>query len=50
MTEFIDSILKENRVFYPRDESRRNSLINGMQDYTRIYKKSIENPQAFGAE
>jgi len=47
---YITSILKENRVFNPSDEFRRNARIKSMQEYEELYKKSIENPQAFWAE
>ena len=50
MPKFIDSILKENRVFYPSHEFSRKSYIKSMQEYSRLYKKSIENPEAFWAE
>ena len=50
MPDYITSILKENRVFYPSDEFSRNSYIKNMQEYSKIYKKSIENPEAFWAE
>ena len=50
MPKYIDSILKENRIFYPSEEFRRNACIKNMQEYTTIYKKSIENPESFWAE
>ena len=50
MVDYITSILKENRIFYPSDEFRRKSHIKSMQEYSRLYKKSIENPEAFWAE
>ena len=50
MAEFIDSILKEKRVFYPSEDFSRKSSIRSMQEYSKVYKKSIENPQAFWAE
>ena len=50
MTEFIDSILKENRVFYPTHEFSRKSQIKNIQEYSKIYKKSIQNTEAFWAE
>ncbi len=49
MPEFIDSILKENRIFYPSHEFSRSSHIKNMQQYAKLYKKSIENPEAFWA-
>ena len=50
MPEFIDSILKEHRVFYPHEEFSRRAHIKSMKDYSKIYKKSIENPEKFWAE
>ncbi len=50
MPSYIDSILKENRTFYPSHEFSRKSHIKNIQQYTKIYKKSIENPEAFWAE
>ena len=47
---YIDSILKENRIFYPSHEFSRKSHIKKIQEYSRIYKKSIEKPEAFWAE
>ncbi len=49
MSEFIDSILKEHRVFFPSEEFHRSSHIKSMKEYSRIYKKSVENPEAFWA-
>ena len=49
MADYIDSILKETRVFYPSDEFSRKSYIKNMAQYSRLYKKSIENPEAFWA-
>ena len=50
MEDYITSILKEERVFYPSDEFSRRSHIKSMQEYSKIYKKSIENPEKFWAE
>ncbi len=50
MPEFIDSILKESRVFYPSEEFVRKSHIKSMKEYSRMYKKSVENPESFWAE
>ncbi len=47
---YIDSILKEHRVFYPSHEFSRKANIKNIQQYTKIYKKSIDNPEAFWAE
>ncbi|MBI4452664.1 acetate--CoA ligase [Candidatus Woesearchaeota archaeon] len=50
MPSYIDSILKEGRVFYPHEGFSRKSHIKSMKEYSRIYKKSIENPEKFWAE
>jgi len=50
MPEFIDSILKESRVFYPNEEFSRKSHIKNLEEYSKIYKRSIEAPTAFWAE
>ncbi len=47
MPEFIDSILKEHRVFFPSEEFKRKASIKSMAEYSKLYKKSIENPEAF---
>ena len=47
---YIDSILKESRVFYPSHEFSRKSHIKNMQEYSKIYKISVENPEGFWAE
>ena len=50
MPNYIDSILKEGRIFYPSDEFSRSSYIKNMKEYSKIYKKSIGNPEAFWAD
>ena len=50
MSEFIDSILKEHRVFYPHEEFSRKAHIKSMKQYSSLYKKSIEYPMKFWAE
>lgn len=50
MEDYITSILKEERVFYPSEEFSRKSHIKSMQEYSKIYKKSIENPEKFWAD
>src|SRR3989339_908080 len=47
---FITSILKENRIFYPPKKFSENAHIKNMQQYGELYKKSVENPEAFWAE
>src|SRR3989338_8013819 len=48
--KYIDSIFKEGRVFYPSSHFSRQSYVKSSQEYSRRYKKSIQNPEAFWAE
>ena len=50
MSEDFTSVLKEKRVFSPPKRFRQQAHIKSMQEYNKIYKKSIENPEAFWAE
>ncbi len=50
MHKYMDSILKEQRIFYPHEEFSRKAMIKSMKDYSKIYKKSIQNPEKFWAE
>ena len=50
MSEDFTSVLKEKRVFNPSKRFRQQAHIKSMQEYNKIYKKSIENPEAFWAE
>ncbi len=50
MPDDFTSILKENRIFYPPKKFSKNAHIKSMEEYESIYKKSIENPEAFWAE
>ncbi|HUO61270.1 MAG TPA: AMP-binding protein, partial [Candidatus Acidoferrales bacterium] len=43
----IDSILQENRVFPPSAEFAASAHIKSLEDYERIYKESIEDPEKF---
>jgi len=48
MEDYITSIIKENRTFYPSDEFSRKAHIKNMQEYSSIYKNSIEIQRHFG--
>ncbi len=48
--DYITSILKENRIFYPPKKFSKNAYIKSMQEYEKLYKKSIKNPEAFWAD
>ncbi|HEX3106631.1 MAG TPA: AMP-binding protein, partial [Terriglobales bacterium] len=43
----IDSILQEQRKFEPSEEFRRNAHIKSAEEYERIYRESVEQPEKF---
>src|SRR5436309_2812417 len=46
-TADIESILKENRVFRPSKESSRRAHIRSMDQYQRLYRASVRDPEKF---
>ena len=46
----IDSTLRENRVFPPPAEFAAKAHIKSLEEYEALYKRSIEDPEAFWAE
>ncbi|MFH1032698.1 MAG: acetate--CoA ligase [Chloroflexota bacterium] len=46
----ITSMLEENRVFNPSAETSSKAYIKNFDEYKKIYKKSIEDPEAFWAK
>ncbi|HEY1767694.1 MAG TPA: acetate--CoA ligase [Terracidiphilus sp.] len=46
----IDSTLRENRVFPPPAEFSAKAHIKSLEEYERLYKQSIEDPEKFWAE
>ncbi|MDA8092273.1 MAG: acetate--CoA ligase [Nitrospiraceae bacterium] len=46
----IDVLLSEKRVFPPRPEASARAHIKSMEEYERIYKRSVEDPEGFWAE
>jgi len=45
----LDSTLRELRVFPPPQEFSRKAHIKSLEEYEAMYKKSIEDPEAFWA-
>src|ERR1700724_3302716 len=43
----LDSVLQEARKFEPPDEFRRAAHIKSAEDYERIYRESVEQPEKF---
>lgn len=50
MTQGIDVLLKEKRVFPPPKEISEKAYIKSMAEYEAMYKRSIEDPEGFWAE
>ncbi len=50
MTQGIDVLLKEQRVFPPPKEISEKAYIKSMQQYEEMYKRSVEDPEGFWAE
>ncbi len=50
MTQGIDVLLKEKRVFPPPKEISEKAYIKSMQQYEEMYKRSVEDPEGFWAE
>ena len=45
----IDSVLQEQRSFEPSPEFRQSAHIKSVEEYDRIYRESVENPDGFCA-
>ncbi len=45
--EKMDSILKETRVFNPSPEFMKTGYVTNMEQYKKMHKDSIENPEKF---
>jgi len=47
MSQSIDSILKETRVFQPAAEFSQQAHIKSLEQYEQLYREAEENPEAF---
>ncbi|MDD5038810.1 MAG: acetyl-coenzyme A synthetase N-terminal domain-containing protein, partial [Dehalococcoidales bacterium] len=48
--KIITSMMEENRVFPPSKETVKNAYIKSLEEYKKIYKKSIDDPEGFWGE
>jgi acetyl-CoA synthetase len=48
--KIITSMMEEKRVFPPSKELSQNAYIKSFDEYKKIYKKSIDDPQKFWGE
>jgi acetyl-CoA synthetase len=46
----INSLLREDRVFTPQEEFCSSAHIKSREEYDRIYRRSVEDPEGFWAE
>src|SRR3954451_22365725 len=46
----LDSTLRENRVCPPPPEFSQKAYVKSQEEYERMYKRSIEDPEAFWAD
>ncbi len=50
MSQSIDSILKESRVFQPPPEFSQNAHIKSLEQYEQLYREAEEDPEKFWGE
>lgn len=48
--EAIDVLMAEKRIFPPSKEFSKKAYIKSIEEYEKIYKRSIEDPEGFWAE
>lgn len=48
--EGIDVLMAEKRIFPPSKEFSKKAYIKSIEEYEKIYKRSIEDPEGFWAE
>jgi len=49
-TKTITSMMEENRVFNPPEEVSEDAYIKSLDEYKKIYRRSIDDPEAFWGE
>ncbi len=46
----FETVLSENRLFQPSSDFRQKSHLSSIEEYRRMHKESIDNPESFWAE
>lgn len=46
----ITSMMEEKRVFNPPEEASKKAYIKSMDEYRKLYKRSVDDPEKFWAE
>ncbi len=50
MSDTIESVLQEAREFPPPKSFQRHALLNSTQEYERLYRQSLDEPEKFWGE
>ena len=48
--ETLSSMMHEKRVFYPPEELSKKAHIKSLEEYKKIYQKSLDDPETFWGE
>jgi acetyl-CoA synthetase len=48
--ETLSSMMHEKRVFYPPEELSKQACIRSMEEYRKIYQRSLDDPEGFWGE
>ena len=46
----LSSMMHEKRVFYPPEELSKEACIKSLEEYKKIYQRSLDDPEAFWGE
>src|SRR4030043_110982 len=48
--KILSSMMHEERVFYPPEELSRKAYIKSLEEYKKIYRRSLDDPEGFWGE
>jgi acetyl-CoA synthetase len=48
--ETLSSMMHEKRIFYPPEELSKKAYIKSLEEYKKIYKRSLDDPETFWGE
>jgi len=43
-------MMQEKRIFYPPEELSKKAYIKSLEEYEKIYKRSLDDPEGFWGE
>ena len=47
MSQGIESVLQEDRRFSPSEDFKANAKLNSLEDYQKLYRQSLDDPDTF---